>query len=51
MAAIGVVCRPALMHVAVRLRAVLGRPACHWRRERIGGWVFIALGVGVAAAE
>ncbi|MEU9118125.1 hypothetical protein AB0D04_42030 [Streptomyces sp. NPDC048483] len=47
----GVVYWLALVYVAARLRAVLGRPA--WRRRwvRIGGWMFIALGVGVAATE
>ncbi|MET9323311.1 hypothetical protein ABZX75_24405 [Streptomyces sp. NPDC003038] len=40
-----------LVHVAARLRAVLGRPAWRRRWERIGGWMFIALGVGVAATE
>ncbi|UKY47891.1 hypothetical protein [Streptomyces inhibens] len=43
--------RLALVHVAARLRAVLGRPAWRRRWERIGGWTFIALGVGVAATE
>ncbi|UYB37769.1 hypothetical protein SLV14_000027 [Streptomyces sp. Je 1-4] len=49
--AIGVVYWLALVYVAARLRAVLGRPAWRWRWEWIGGWMFIALGVGVAATE
>ncbi|MET7718983.1 hypothetical protein [Streptomyces sp. NPDC005407] len=49
--AIGVVYWLALVHVAARLRAVLGRPAWRRRWEWIGGWMFIALAVGVAATE
>ncbi|MFG3102881.1 LysE family translocator [Streptomyces sp. NPDC048182] len=49
--AIGLVYWLALVQVAARLRAVFGRPGWRRRWERVGGWLFIALGVGVAATE
>ncbi|MDN3293382.1 hypothetical protein QWM81_04845 [Streptomyces ficellus] len=40
-----------LVHVADRLCAALGQPAWRRRSERIAGWMFITLAVGVAATE
>jgi hypothetical protein len=34
----------------VPLRSVLG-PACRQRWQRISGWLFIAIGIGVAATQ
>ncbi|MFF3849278.1 LysE family translocator [Streptomyces sp. NPDC002328] len=47
---LGVVYWLALVGVATRLRAILNRPAWRRRWERLTGGLFIALGVGVAAA-
>ncbi|WP_329256822.1 LysE family translocator [Streptomyces pseudovenezuelae] len=48
---IGIVYWQAVVGLAGRLRAVLGRPAWRRRCERISGCLFIAIGVGVAAVE
>lgn len=48
--AVGVVYWLALVGVAARLRTVLG-PACRRRWELVSGWLFIAIGAGVAATE
>ncbi|MGW2618342.1 LysE family translocator [Streptomyces sp. NPDC001500] len=40
----------ALVAVAARLRAFLGRPEVRHRWELTTGWLFIAIGIGVAAA-
>ncbi|MYZ06286.1 LysE family transporter [Streptomyces sp. SID2999] len=47
---IGVVHWFALVAVAARLRALLARPKFRRRWELTTGWLFIAIGVGVAAA-
>ncbi|MCT9089910.1 LysE family translocator [Streptomyces sp. ASQP_92] len=39
----------ALVAMATRLRALLDRPAFRRRRELATGWLFIAIGIGVAA--
>jgi threonine/homoserine/homoserine lactone efflux protein len=49
--AVGVVYWLLLVRVATRLRSLLARPAWRRRWERGTGWLFIAVGVGVAAAE
>ncbi|MEU5634556.1 LysE family translocator [Streptomyces rishiriensis] len=49
--AVGVVYWLLLVRVAARLRSLLSRPAWRLRWERTTGWLFIAVGVGVAAAE
>ncbi|MDQ1034095.1 threonine/homoserine/homoserine lactone efflux protein [Streptomyces sp. V3I8] len=48
--AVGVVYWLALVSVAGRLRTAFG-PACRRRWELVSGWLFIAIGVGVAATE
>ncbi|MEV5342787.1 hypothetical protein AB0K93_30525 [Streptomyces sp. NPDC052676] len=47
---IGVVYWFAVVAVAARLRAVLARPKIRHRWELTTGWLFIAIGIGVAAA-
>ncbi|MFG3250284.1 LysE family translocator [Streptomyces sp. NPDC048187] len=47
---IGVVYWFALVAVAARLRALLARPGIRHRWELTTGWLFIAIGIGVAAA-
>ncbi|MFE9458542.1 LysE family translocator [Streptomyces californicus] len=47
---IGVVYWFAVVAVAARLRALLARPKVRRRWELTTGWLFIAIGVGVAAA-
>ncbi|TQJ85532.1 LysE family translocator [Streptomyces sp. SLBN-31] len=47
---IGVVYWFALVAVAARLRALLARPRIRDRWELTTGWLFIAIGIGVAAA-
>lgn len=47
---IGVVYWFGLVHVAARLRAMLARPTVRHRWELTTGWLFIAIGIGVAAA-
>jgi threonine/homoserine/homoserine lactone efflux protein len=47
---IGVVYWFALVSVAARLRAFLARPKIRHRWELTTGWLFIAIGIGVAAA-
>ncbi|MFI6106702.1 LysE family translocator [Streptomyces sp. NPDC051310] len=47
---IGVVYWFGLVHVAARLRSLLDRPTVRHRWELTTGWLFIALGIGVAAA-
>ncbi|MFG2577116.1 LysE family translocator [Streptomyces sp. NPDC048481] len=49
--AVGVVYWLLLVRVATRLRALPARPAWRRRWERTTGWLFIALGVGVATAQ
>ncbi|MFF8830842.1 LysE family translocator [Streptomyces sp. NPDC015131] len=46
---IGVVYWFALVAVAARLRALLSRPKVRHRWELTTGWLFIAIGIGVAA--
>ncbi|MFC7987681.1 LysE family translocator [Streptomyces pilosus] len=46
--AVGVVYWFALVTVAARLRALLARPAIRHRWELTTGWLFIAMGIGVA---
>ncbi|MFF5157777.1 LysE family translocator [Streptomyces sp. NPDC000348] len=48
---IGVVYWFVLVTVAARLRALLARPKVRRRWELTTGWLFIALGIGVAAAS
>ncbi|MFD7699208.1 LysE family translocator [Streptomyces caelestis] len=48
---IGVVYWFALVTVAARLRVLLARPRVRRRWELTTGWLFIAIGVGVAAAS
>ncbi|MGW0568300.1 LysE family translocator [Streptomyces tauricus] len=48
--AVGVVYWLVLVGVAARLRTVFG-PACRRRWELVSGWLFIGIGVGVAATE
>ncbi|CBG67309.1 putative LysE type efflux protein [Streptomyces scabiei 87.22] len=48
---IGVVYWFALVAVAARLRAFLARPEIRHRWELTTGWLFIAIGIGVAAAS
>ncbi|WP_328936720.1 LysE family translocator [Streptomyces tauricus] len=48
--AVGVVYWLVLVCVAARLRTVFG-PACRRRWELVSGWLFIGIGVGVAATE
>ncbi|CAL9372844.1 LysE family translocator [Streptomyces sp. enrichment culture] len=45
---VGVVYWFALVTVAARLRALLARPAIRHRWELTTGWLFIAMGIGVA---
>jgi len=40
----------ALVAVAARLRALLARPKIRHRWELATGWLFIAIGIGVAVA-
>ncbi|GAA4335811.1 LysE family translocator [Streptomyces venetus] len=47
---IGIVYWFALVTVAARLRTLLARPKARHRWELTTGWLFIALGIGVAAA-
>ncbi|MFE0521016.1 LysE family translocator [Streptomyces sp. NPDC058954] len=47
---IGVAYWFALVAVAARLRAILARPRIRDRWELTTGWLFIAIGIGVAAA-
>ncbi|MGW0330322.1 LysE family translocator [Streptomyces sp. NPDC003011] len=49
--AIGVVYWLLLVGVAARLRSVLNRPLVRRRWEQATGWLFIGIGVGVAATE
>lgn len=49
--AVGVVYWLLLVRVAARLRSLLARPAWRRRWERTTGWLFIAVGVGVATAD
>ncbi|MFJ1808137.1 MULTISPECIES: LysE family translocator [unclassified Streptomyces] len=49
--AIGVVYWSILVGFAAQLRSLLGRPGYRRRWERTTGWLFIGIGVGVAAAE
>ncbi|WP_329406379.1 LysE family translocator [Streptomyces sp. NBC_00704] len=49
--AVGVVYWLLLVRVAARLRSLPARPAWRRRWERTTGWLFIAVGVGVATAQ
>jgi threonine/homoserine/homoserine lactone efflux protein len=49
--AIGVVYWLLLVGVAAQLRSVLNRPLVRRRWEQATGWLFIGIGVGVAATE
>ncbi|MFJ9718685.1 LysE family translocator [Streptomyces sp. NPDC101213] len=48
---VGLVYWQVLVSVAARLRSVLDRPACRRRWELTTGWLFIGIGIGIAAAE
>ncbi|MFJ3224961.1 LysE family translocator [Streptomyces sp. NPDC086783] len=49
--AIGVLYWLVLVSAAARLRTLLNRPAFRDRWDMTTGWLFIAIGIGVAAAE
>ncbi|MEU6394011.1 LysE family translocator [Streptomyces sp. NPDC046939] len=49
--AVGLVYWGVLVALAARLRALLARPAVRRRWEQLTGWLFIAIGGGVAASS